>query len=590
MAEEREKDNDSQKEKGGGFIRTVFLHPHEALMLLGKDRYRSLQLRMFLLIGTLAGVPLFLVMLVGFFWLRDIFIEDLTNQLRWQVENTRRELSNCLRERASTLRFLSSTFEYHELKNQKKLDILFSRMKSEHRGIVDLGVIDDKGIQQSYSGPFDLKGKDYSQQDWYQKVKIRGEYVSDIFTGYRNVPHFSIAVKHEITGTGTFWVMRVTIDIETLKSFISTIKLREYDDSFILNEEGVLQTPSRFYGKLLEKSSLPFIPPRQEFTLARISRQGEPTLIGYDAIKDSPWILVVSLRAATATKFIDILRREMVAVYLVIVLIIIGIMVNIRTVKTVSRWIEDADKKREEAISQTEHSAKLASVGRLAAGVAHEINNPLAIINEKAGLMKDILEFSEELAPCRDRFMPLITAITDSINRCRTITHRLLGFARRMDVKIEQIDINDAIREVVGFLEREIVYHNIRLEFNLNETMPLIESDRGQIQQVILNIINNSIDAVPNGGLIIVSSVHDDPSFIRIMIRDNGHGIPRDKLKHIFEPFYTTKEKGKGTGLGLSLSYGIIQRLGGTVQVDSVVGKGTTFTLKLPLKVPDSGG
>ena len=226
----------------------------------------------------------------------------------------------------------------------------------------------------------------------------------------------------------------------------------------------------------------------------------------------------------------------------------------------------------------------MSTVGRLAAGVAHEINNPLAIINEKAGLMKDILEMSGDLQKNKDKFLSLISGIFDSVNRCRTITHRLLGFSRRMEISHDAFDINDAIREVIGFIEKEVLYRNITLNQNLADSLPKIASDKGQLQQVILNIVNNAIDAVDEGGLIEVSSTVKSADTVLVSIKDNGTGISKDKLKHIFEPFYTTKEKGKGTGLGLSISYGIMKKLGGSIHVESETGKGTIFTLEIPIK------
>jgi two-component system NtrC family sensor kinase len=198
--------------------------------------------------------------------------------------------------------------------------------------------------------------------------------------------------------------------------------------------------------------------------------------------------------------------------------------------------------------------------------------------------MKDILETSDDLQKNKEKFLVLINGIFESVNRCRTITHRLLGFSRRMDVSHDIIDVNYAVKEVVEFLEKEMFYRNIRLEMNLQPGLPKVETDKGQLQQVFLNIINNAIDAVEEGGLITISSGVKDEKTVRLSIRDNGSGIPREKLKYIFEPFYTTKEKGKGTGLGLSISFGIVQRLGGTILVESEIGKGTTFFVEIPVK------
>jgi two-component system NtrC family sensor kinase len=262
---------------------------------------------------------------------------------------------------------------------------------------------------------------------------------------------------------------------------------------------------------------------------------------------------------------------------------VLGTIANMRITATVVNWIREAELEREEAIVQTHHTGRLASIGRLAAGVAHEINNPLAIINEKAGLMKDLMLMSDE-PPDKEKFLGLIKAISDSVNRCRTITHRLLGFARRMDVQHEEIDLNDTIREVIEFLDKEVLYRNIKLDTHLKEDLPRIVSDKGQLQQVFLNLINNAIDAVPDGGVIAVSTEVKGRDIVRVTIMDNGQGIPKDTIKNIFEPFYTTKGKGKGTGLGLSISYGIIKRLGGDISVESEVGEGSTFYVELPIR------
>jgi two-component system NtrC family sensor kinase len=578
-------------EKGIGVVRTLLTHPEEALALLGTDRYKALKIRLFFLIGALAGAPLLILVILGFFWLRATIDENFNNYLRWQMENTKQSIEIFLREKTSGLKFLVSAYSYDQLSNQRTLQEIFAKRKREFSDLVDLGVIDSKGIQRAYAGPYDLLGKDYSSHDWYQKVLVRGVYVSDVFLGYRQIPHFVVAVKQELSDPRGFWIIRATIDIETLTRLVSSATLREGDDAFVINDDGILQTPSRSYGRLLERIKLDMIPERRGFNLVKRQVANAPVTFDYVAIRDSPWILIAEFKSTSYAAMMDLLRRHMAALYLVGGLILIGIVMNYRTTRMVVNWIHKADREREEAISQTEHSAKLASIGRLAAGVAHEINNPLAIINEKAGLMKDILEFSEEAASCKEKFLPLILAISGSVERCRTITHRLLGFARRMDVKIEEINVNDAVQEVIGFLEREILYRNIHLQLNLAEGLPRIESDRGQLQQVFLNIINKAIDAVGEGGIITVTTrviiLPDGRNQLRVIIRDNGQGIPKEVLKHIFEPFYTTKEKGKGTGLGLSLSYGIIQRLGGTIEVESVTGKGTAFTIALPVRIEE---
>jgi len=584
MAEHKEREN-IIKQKLIAILHNLF-HPHDYLIVLGKDRYESLKIRIILLDLVLSLVPLVIVITISYFWFQQILKDDFRNQFKWEIGNTKQSIESFLNERLSGLRFLSSAYTYDQLSDQKILADAFLKFKREFSGLVDIGVIDSNGIQRSYVGPYHLEGKVYSNQDWFNEIVVRSSNVSDVFMGYRRIPHFAIAVKKELPEKGTFWILRATIDMETLKKYASTINLRENDDAFIVNHEGILQTSSQFHGDVLEKIKENFALPREDISIKELEEMNyKHSIHGYAYIKNSPWILVAVINSNPYGKIPRIFRNELFVIS--IISILIAVTVNIIMTQTVVNRIKAADMERAEAIASTEHASKLASVGRLAAGVAHEINNPLAIINEKAGLMKDILEVSGDLQQNKEKFLGLISGIFDSVIRCRTITHRLLGFSRRMEMSHDAIDVNATVKEVLDFLEKEISFRNIRMELNLSEDLPKILTDKGQVQQVFLNIINNAIDAVDEGGLIEVSSIVKDNQVVRVSIRDNGSGIPKDILKHIFEPFYTTKGKGKGTGLGLSISYGIMQRLGGTILVESEVNKGTTFVVEIPVKAEE---
>jgi two-component system NtrC family sensor kinase len=241
--------------------------------------------------------------------------------------------------------------------------------------------------------------------------------------------------------------------------------------------------------------------------------------------------------------------------------------------------IKRADERRESAFRELEHTQKLSSIGRLAAGVAHEINNPMAIVDQKAGLMKDLIKFGPDFKD-KEKFLTLTSSIINSVERCKMITHRLLGFARRMEITFELLDVNEVIREVLGFLEKEAMYRRILLNLELSKDLPLIPSDKGQLQEVFLNIITNSFAAVEDGGEISITSKVESNELLAIAIKDNGCGMSQETLSHIFEPFFSTK-KGSGTGLGLPITYGIIKKMGGDFKVESRLGKGTNFIVFL---------
>jgi signal transduction histidine kinase len=244
------------------------------------------------------------------------------------------------------------------------------------------------------------------------------------------------------------------------------------------------------------------------------------------------------------------------------------------------RRIRDTDIRRQATQHSAEHTNKMALIGRLAAGVAHEINNPLAIINEKAGLMRDIIQ--ADGADRKEKMLKQVDSIINSVQRCSNITHRLLGFAKHMDLRSEPIALDTLIREVLAFLEKEASYRRIAITVDAGDAIPTIESDRGQLQQLFLNIINNALDAMSENGHLEIRLEPRGREAVAVTIKDDGCGIPKQDLDRIFEPFFS--HKAQGTGLGLSISYGIVEKLGGQISVSSEVGRGTAFTVVLPVK------
>ena len=231
-----------------------------------------------------------------------------------------------------------------------------------------------------------------------------------------------------------------------------------------------------------------------------------------------------------------------------------------------------------------QYTNKMASIGRLAGGVAHEINNPLAIISEKVGLLRDLVSMNKDYS--RERFLDIVDSVLSSVKRCSIVTHSLLGFATHIDVRFETIALEKLIRQVLVFMGKESEYRRITLNLEIQDNLPSIESDVGQLEQVFLNIINNAFDAVDDGGRIDIELFADESDTITVRVKDDGHGISEENLKHIFDPFFSTKGE-KGSGLGLSITYGIVQKLGGRLDVESTKGEGSTFTVTLPVKKMD---
>ncbi|MEZ5360074.1 MAG: ATP-binding protein [Candidatus Zixiibacteriota bacterium] len=261
--------------------------------------------------------------------------------------------------------------------------------------------------------------------------------------------------------------------------------------------------------------------------------------------------------------------------------------------RTLEEKIIERTRELEEAQSQLIQTEKMAAVGQLSAGVAHELNNPLGGI---LGYSQYTLEkmnrqpFNEVTEKDFETYKKHLRDIEAQTRRCKTIVQNLLKFSRSSS-KIDKIDvdINAALLETISLIEHQLMMHKINLTTDLGDDIPILPANSGMLQQVFTNIIINALHAMEEGGNLLIASRHapglgEFSGAIEISFTDDGCGIPDKIQKNIFEPFFTTKAIGKGTGLGLSVSYGIIREHGGEIKVDSVEGCGTTFTIILPLE------
>jgi two-component system NtrC family sensor kinase len=247
---------------------------------------------------------------------------------------------------------------------------------------------------------------------------------------------------------------------------------------------------------------------------------------------------------------------------------------------TLEQQVEErttALKRTQDQLVQTE---KLSSLGRMAASVAHEINNPLAGILTYAKLMVRLLETDPVDEQTRATCVRNLKLVQRESERCTAIVRNLLEFARQRPLALKEVDAGTVLDEALSLISHQAKLHGVTIERQV-AALPRLQADYGQLRQAFVNIILNACEAMPQGGTVrITGSAVDRGAFVEVAIADSGAGIPPDKLAKIFDPFFTTKEK--GTGLGLSVVYGIVERHGGTITATSDVGKGTTFIIRLP--------
>ena len=251
--------------------------------------------------------------------------------------------------------------------------------------------------------------------------------------------------------------------------------------------------------------------------------------------------------------------------------------------KTVRR-IEEADARKQEMTEQMFQTGKLASIGELASGIAHEINNPVAIMVQEAGWMDDLLE-DEEFGESQNlgELKRALKQIRTQGARCKDITHSLLSFARETNFTVQPVQLGGLIEDVVAMSVKSARPRDVSISVDIEEGLPELSLPRTEMQQVLLNLIKNALDAMEDGSGNLAVSAHLVMGNLVIRVSDDGPGIPEADQKRIFDPFYTTKPLGKGTGLGLSICYGIVKKMGGEIGVESSAAVGTTFSVLIPV-------
>ena len=304
-------------------------------------------------------------------------------------------------------------------------------------------------------------------------------------------------------------------------------------------------------------------------------------------LKEPEWLLVVKQDFSEAFEAVNHANRAtLIFLHLSAAIILI---VSILITKHMITAIKKRDIETDHLNKQLIQASKLASIGELSAGVAHEINNPLAIIlTEKQILMDMAAQKGAQNGDLYDQLTESMKQVDVQVQRCKRITQNLLRFSRRTHSMIETVDINQFIREVIELMEREAGSSGITFSVDLEENLPPILSDPSQLQQVFLNLITNSIDAHEGKsyGSVHIRTRTDGGKNVEVIVADTGNGISRENIDKIFDPFFTTKPVGQGTGLGLSICYSTMKQLGGNISVRSELGKGSEFTLSLPLRPP----
>ncbi|MFH1436223.1 MAG: ATP-binding protein [Pseudomonadota bacterium] len=546
-----------------------------------RDYYRRLRRLLFPGVLTAFMAPLVILSVYFHFQFNLTLKESGKLHLVALAESQRNTIDLFLQERVVNIfnLFHGSAFSLSPSSEDMQLNLRSLRETSD--AFVDVGFLDESGEQIGYAGPYlYLHGRNYSAENWFKTLmsKDRNYHISDIYLGFRRKPHFTIAVRQLFEGKP--YVMRATLDPDKFYLFMRMIVSSQGGDSALVNGAGRYQVVDPGRGDLLGLSD--YVPSAEKPSgVSETAGGNRATLVAHAWLQEAPWALVVRQPLKVAYAKMYRVRRVMIVGMSVLAALLLTAtwLVTDRLLKRA----EATDRSRRELKSQLIHAAKLASAGELAAGVAHEINNPLAIISTQSGLIRDMLDpaFAMEWTP--DEIRKELGHIDEAVFRARDITAKLLGFVRRNESRLVPCDVNAMIDDVVGgLIERELLVSDIELARDLDHDLPAIMLDPDQVRQVLLNVINNAGDAIRGAGTITITTKHDQES-VRITVADTGKGMSPEQVERIFLPFYTTKEEGKGTGLGLSISLSIVESMGGKIEVQSMPGAGSSFAIVLPI-------
>ena len=357
---------------------------------------------------------------------------------------------------------------------------------------VDLGVVTDEGVQIAYAGPFKLREANYSNALWFKQAIAKDYYISDVFKGLRGLPHFIITVRQK--SKGRTWILRATVDFEAFNSLVQKIKIGATGFAFVVNQHAELQTMPRYdmrpishlYTELAKSSNSWGSGVR---LVEKKNDLGDPTLYTMSRLKEGNWLLIYQQSAKDAFSVLHRARTVAAGIFAAAVTSIV--FVTILIARNMVHRISEADLQREMMNEKVIEAGKLASIGELAAGIAHEINNPVAIMVEEAGWIEDLLQ-EESMASCHNltECLRAVNQIRQQGKRCKQITHKLLSFARKTDPVERKVQLNEIITEVVGLSQQRAKYGNITLTTSLTSDLPEVTVSPSEMQQSLFSSLN----------------------------------------------------------------------------------------------------
>jgi len=517
-------------------------------------------------------IPIALLGVGAWIHFRGLHLEQALHRQRSTAATHALAVDYYLAERLRALRLGSRTYGFEQLSDGSRLRDLFDSFQDSYPdAFVDLGVIDSEGRHVAYLGPYRLADKNYRRAAWFRTVMSRGTYISDVFLGFRNVPHCVIAVKR--VEAGRSWILRATVNSDSLHALVRAGAPDPESDAYLVNETGVLQTPSRTR-KIMQQAGLQ-APPSASSWLREQPPHEPPRMIRATArLNAEQWWLVIEQPEASVLRPIN--EAALSTAGLLALVLGLAAIASLLATRHLNAQLDRSNAQRDRLRDDLVRSARLASLGEMASGLAHEINNPLAVLGAERTNLSDLLTEGSVRPELIEDARRSLDRCRRQISRCGDITAKMLQFSRTSEPRVVPIAVQRAFCEVRDAFCRRARNAGVELKLEFADDLPEVLANQSELEQVLVNLVNNALYAVGHGGVVVMGAQqnHDE---VLLWVQDDGCGVAPEYLDRVFAPFFTTKPPGSGTGLGLSVCHGLVAGWGGRIEMESQPGKGTTL-------------
>jgi two-component system NtrC family sensor kinase len=535
-------------------------------------------------------VPYLLALAIAYTFFINALASNSHNTMERIVQHQARYIEQYLHERKGDLSFILKNFSVQEIVAPGAIEKLFTTLQRDGSAFIDLGLIDGQGRHLAYFGPHQLLDKNYANEQWFIETRKHGEFVSDVFLGFRGVPHFVVALA--MPGKQGF-VLRATVDSEAFSRFVESVRVGETGEAFLLNGQGQYQTQHTGQWELLATASdaEAFLGPVYGVdTFVHQSSGGQKYLAAVASVNKGRWRLVAQQEVRDAYR--DVYTAGMYIVTVSVIGGLVTVSLAFFSSNRIGNSLMEKESEKDLLRDRLYRSVRLAELGEMTASFAHEINNPLQIMKSELTMLDLVLEDAEkENVPLTGTVKSEVHDSLDQmklqINRCSQITSSILRFGRKEPAAATRLDLNDLVRDIGSMVAKKAETRGIDFQRSVKPGTPPILGDASKLQQIFVNLLNNAIYAIVErhgntGGKLEFTAESGGSGWALVKVRDNGPGIPKDVLANIYTPFFTTKPPEKGTGLGLSVCYGLIESMGGNIEVSTREGEGTVFSVLLP--------